>query len=645
MVKVSINVKKAPVTYKFDIDHNPYEVSVYSPNKSNGKIILFPIFHYNGDNQFLDLLNPIIEKGYKVFTFNLLSKGDRALFLNYYAKAFEFLINECIKHNYIKKEELIVMGFGAGATIASYLEKTKIKRISKFILLSPLNHYKDDYFIARDIKTFSIPTYIFYGQNDSVNNIDSRYSIFENGHTNKKVFFSSYPNVGYFLYYEAALSISLEDEYRYKGIDLVTGSDYRIKEIPMVSEAKYNIRFFEHLFLVLEDKPFKKRVALLTDVFPLFINGVITVVNLLKEELDKMGYETYIIALWDKKVPLEKLPADYIPVSGRSASLIKGHRELHLLRSFVFQKNAKMLSMFGFDYLHLHTEYSIGQIALFLAKFTGIKMVYSYHTLWKMYYEKKFGKFAGDFTYNTARDLLFSRIYKECPVVIVPSQKTYEILDADSGVKDIRVIPSSIAFDRFTITKDDQKIIKSLKEQYHLEKKKVIGYIGRVSSEKNIAETLEYVANVKNEIPNIAFVIVGDGDAVKPLKKLTKKLKLEDDVIFVGEVENAKLKYYYGMLDVFVTASNFETQGLTYFEAATCGTPILAKEDKALEGIFIDGENAYIYKDFYQWVERIEKALFTNNKKIIDKAKDTMKQFAPDKWAKKISDIYIEINK
>ena len=93
-----------------------------------------------------------------------------------------------------------------------------------------------------------------------------------------------------------------------------------------------------------------------------------------------------------------------------------------------------------------------------------------------------------------------------------------------------------------------------------------------------------------------------------------------------------------------MTASNFETQGLTYFEAAACGTLILAKKDKAIEGIFEDGVNAYIYEDFYQWVERIEKALFKNNKKIVDAAKNTMKQFTPDKWSKKILSIYQEIN-
>ena len=42
----------------------------------------------------------------------------------------------------------------------------------------------------------------------------------------------------------------------------------------------------------------------------------------------------------------------------------------------------------------------------------------------------------------------------------------------------------------------------------------------------------------------------------------------------------------------------------------------LSEKDKALEGFLTDGVNAYIYSDFYQWVEKHEKALFKDNNKI-----------------------------
>ena len=636
--------KKAPKTYKYEIDHNPYELLSYNSKSELGKVIVFPIVHYEGDKQYIDLINPLLEKGYHVLTIKFINKGDYVLFFNYYGKVFSQLLTNAIENKIIHKEEIILMGFGVGALLCTYLQNIFSKVISKMILISPLNKYKDEYMISKNIENYNIPTYIFFGQYDKVINIDSRYMMFEKGHLNPKVTFITYPITGHYLYYKDKLSISLEENYRKNDYDLILGENSKYKSSYLPEEIEYNERFFVHLFTILENKPLPKRIGLLTDVFPLFTNGVSTVVNLLKKQFDEMGYETYIIALWDKKESINSLPDEYIPVLGSSAHFVKGYKDLHLLKSFAFQRQAKMLTTFGFDYLHLHTEYSMSQIALWLAKYTGIKMVYTYHTLWKLYYEHHFGKLIGDITYSAARDLLFRSVYKECPVITVPSLKSYEVLKEESNAKDIRIIPSSINFDLFKMNKDDYKEVEKLKKKYNLIGKKVLGYVGRVSMEKNIFETLEYITKVKSEIPNIVFIIVGVGNALKPLKKEIKNLGLEEQVIFTGVIDNDKLKYYYSLFDVFVTASNFETQGLTYFEAATNGTLILAKEDKAIEGIFKDGENAYLYKDFYGWVSRLEKALFSNNTKIINNAKNEMKKFAPERWAKRILAIYQELN-
>ena len=93
-----------------------------------------------------------------------------------------------------------------------------------------------------------------------------------------------------------------------------------------------------------------------------------------------------------------------------------------------------------------------------------------------------------------------------------------------------------------------------------------------------------------------------------------------------------------------MTASSFETQGLTYFEAAASGTLILAKKDRAIEGLLEDGANAYIYEDIYQWAEKLEKALFKDNRELIDNARATVKKFTLNKWVKQIEKIYKELN-
>ena len=630
-----------------ELDHNPYDVSFYNFHKNKShQVIVFPIFHYEGHRQYYDLIAPVINRGYKVIVVNLINKNDRVLFMNYYFQILTRIIKELIRLERLSdKEELTLLGFGLGAYIVSYVAYNHLLNTKRLILVSPINHYRDEFFISRSLVNIDIPTYIHFGQSDSVVSEDIRFRFFERGHNNPNVHFSCYPICGHYLYYKDILSIRLENVYRENNYDMYIGDNNRYKSSALPQLFIPNEQFFTHLFNEIDGVPNKKRVCLLTDVFPLFVNGVNIVVDLLKKELEKLDYEVYVAALWNNKLSYKKLPDDYyIPIKANYAHFLKGHRELEMFETLNFSKQAKVLSLFGFDYLHLHTEYSMGQIALKLSQFTGVKLLYTYHTLWNLYYQNKFGKLMGDITYKAAKRLLFNHIYKSCDTITVPSKKSYDILKDESGANDIRIIPSAINVERFTLTREDKKIIEDLRKQYHLENRKVLGYVGRVSLEKNIIETLEYISKVKSEIPNITFIIVGEGDAIVPLQKATEKYHLQDNVLFIGGIENAKLKYYYALFDVFVTASNFETQGLTYFESAASGTLILAKQDRAIEDIFFDHQNAYIYNNFDEWKARLKEALFKNNDKIIKNASKLMDRYSSDKWAKQILTIYQELN-
>lgn len=631
---------------EINLDHNPYQVNYYNSKNNLRDVIVFPIFHFDGERQFYDLLAPLINRGDQVITINLLTKNDRVLYLAYYFQILERIVEELFSTKVIRKDQrLTLMGYGVGAYLVTKLQYNQDLNVDKMILISPVNSYKDEYEISNEIEKFTIPTYIHFAQNDIAVSLDNRFKIYEKGHLNPLVKFSCYPVCGHYLHYKDRLSLKLQNHYKKTRYNILVGqkSKYKVSSLP--EDPILNQNFYTHLFNEIDNVPNKKKIVLLTDVCPLFVNGVAIVMDLLQLELQKLGYEVYIGALWLKNASYKQLPNEsYIPIEAGYATFLKGYKELQMLKTFKFQKHAKMLALFGFDYIHLHTEYSVGVIALRLAKITGVNLLYTYHTLWNLYYQKKFGPTLGNFVYDTAKGLIFQRIYQECKIITVPSMKSYEILKKDVGEKDIRIIPSPINSERFEISKMDKGIIDNLRISYGLKDKKVLGYVGRVSLEKNIKETLEYIARIKIEVPNIVFIIVGIGDAVPTLKKATKKLKLEENVIFVGEIENSKLKYYYSLFDVFVTASNFETQGLTYFEAATCGTPILAKADTALDGVFVDGENALIYNSYDEWVTRLERALFDNIKPIVNNAKKTMQKYTSDKWAKQLEGIYKELN-
>lgn len=468
--------------------------------------------------------------------------------------------------------------------------------------------------------------------------------MFENGRNNQNVTFTCYPATGHYLYYDGLVSMEMEKMYRNSGFDMIVGES-RKKAPFLPSDRLPNTSFLTHLFNDIEGKPNPKRIALLSDLSPYYATGAKSDVELLQKELDKLGYETYVVSLWKKYVDFNLLPTNHhIPVIATNVKKINGYENLELLSTHSISTNAKMLAMFGFSYLHLYTDYSMSKIAIELAKITGIKMPYTFHTAWRMYYENPLGKLAGDISYKSAKQLLYKNIYKECPSIIVPSLKSADVLKDETHHTDVRIMPSPINTDDFTLSKEDRIQVSQLRIKYRLKGKKILGYVGKISTEKNIVELLYYVSQVVNEIPNLMFVVITEGDSVKQLQKYVKRLHIEDHVLYVGPVPHNELKLYYSMFDVFVSSSNFETQGYTYFEAATCGTLILAKRDRGLEGVFEDGKNAYLYDGFYSWLERLEKALFGENKNIIDEAKATMKLYTKEKWAKKILDLYVELN-
>ena len=643
--------KETPVgsttkTFTLTYEHNPYEVNVYSPKRSKGKTIVFPIFNYQSDKQYVDLIYPIVEEGYKVISINLLNRGDRVLFFNYYYDVLEELIEDLNLKKMFGKDEIIVMGFGIGANLASYMNfyKSDDIHISKIILLSPINKYKCDYRISKEIVNYKIPTHFFFGQFDKVVDVDTRYSMFENGKENPNVTFTCYPATGHYLYYDGLVSMEMEKMYRNSGFDMLVGES-RKKAPFLPSDRLPNTSFLTHLFNVIEGRPNPNRIVILSDLSPYFATGLSSDAEVLQRELNKLGYETYVASLWKKYVDFNLLPTNHhIPVIATNVKAISGYDNLELLSTHSISYNAKMLAMFNFKYIHLYTDYSMSKIAIELSKITGIKMPYTFHTAWRMYYENPVNKLAEDISYKSAKKLLYKNIYKECSSIVVPSYKSADILKDETHHNDVRIIPSPIDSDNFVISKEDRIKVSQLRIKYRLKGKKILGYVDKISTEKSIVEILYYISQVVNEIPNLILVIVSDGSATKQLQKYIKRLRIEEHVIYVGKVPNDELKLYYSMFDAFVTSANFETQGQTYFEAATCGTLILAKEDRALDGLFVDGKNAYLYDGFYSWLERLEKALFGDNKAITDEARNTMKQYTKEKWAKKILALYTELN-
>ena len=131
--------------------------------------------------------------------------------------------------------------------------------------------------------------------------------------------------------------------------------------------------------------------------------------------------------------------------------------------------------------------------------------------------------------------------------------------------------------------------------------------LGRLASEKNIDELLEFYKQAKEENSLLKFIIVGGGPAKEALEERARELEIDDSVVFVGMVPPTEVGKYYKLGDIFVSASTSETQGLTYIEAMANGLPLVCRYDTCLDDVLIDGENGYIYRTKEEFLSAIQK--------------------------------------
>ena len=106
---------------------------------------------------------------------------------------------------------------------------------------------------------------------------------------------------------------------------------------------------------------------------------------------------------------------------------------------------------------------------------------------------------------------------------------------------------------------------------------------------------------------NIKLLVVGGGSEEDNLKNLVKELKLEDRVIFTGNIERTEVPKYREVIDIFVGPSRSEGLGNAFLSAMAQRTPVIATQvggiadflfdkdrnpDKETTGFAVDVENS-----------------------------------------------------
>ncbi len=201
--------------------------------------------------------------------------------------------------------------------------------------------------------------------------------------------------------------------------------------------------------------------------------------------------------------------------------------------------------------------------------------------------------------------------------------------DDDDNGTEIVVIPNGVDINRFHPQEKDEK---ASNEQG---KGVCIGYLGRLSPEKNIINMIKAVKALDSD--DIRLKIAGTGPLYDKLKKL------EDERIEVlGYVEDAPS--FYRSIDVFLLASKLEAQPIALLEAMASGLPVIAS-DVGDNKYFVQGNGIICGTSAKEIGAAINEMLMADMEKMGTESRRIVEQdYTWDKIAERTLDVYKSVN-
>jgi glycosyltransferase involved in cell wall biosynthesis len=172
--------------------------------------------------------------------------------------------------------------------------------------------------------------------------------------------------------------------------------------------------------------------------------------------------------------------------------------------------------------------------------------------------------------------------------VVVVNSSIKDYYEQRISKRIVDVIPIPIKLENFEFSQMNRELIR---KEFGIDKKaKVIGFVGRLSPEKNPLTLLNSFANAAQDDPLMKLVMVGSGPLEFQLKDYITKRGINNKVIFCG-VRNDIGKVL-SSFDIFVLPSYTEGLSTALLEAMACGRAIICSDIPANHGLATHNQEA-----------------------------------------------------
>ncbi len=359
------------------------------------------------------------------------------------------------------------------------------------------------------------------------------------------------------------------------------------------------------------------KIALFADRYYPSMDGVVRTVDAYARAFEKSGHSCTVVCpnagkkyKDEKKYKIIRIPS--IRMFGPGFPL-----SLNIMR----RKDKKMFVAENFDVLHVHSPFFIGHYALRLGKKLGIPVVATFHS---KYY---------DDVYNITHSRFLAKIvvnyivdfYCKVDSAWACSEGAAQTLRSYGYNGDINVMENGV---EPMPPGDAEVMMNEARRRFNIPSdRRILLFVGQQIWHKNLKLVLDTTKKLSLSCPDVLTVITGEGYDSSDIKKYASHLDMEDNVMFLGEVDNKRLLYgLYLLSDLFFFPSLYDTSGLVIREAALAGVPSLLVKGSNAAYVIDDDVNGFVAEnDVDAMTEKIKEIFSLEDLKAIGQnAKNTI---------------------
>ena len=184
---------------------------------------------------------------------------------------------------------------------------------------------------------------------------------------------------------------------------------------------------------------------------------------------------------------------------------------------------------------------------------------------------------------------LFRKIFQEANYIQAISHYLGNWAKEQGAKCQIEIVPNGVDNKLFSQEFSDDELDNFKKELNIKKEEKVIITTSRLVKKNAIDDVIKAMGELKTDF-ELKFLIIGKGAMESSLKKLTKDLGLENQVLFLDYKLQKDLPKYLKISDIFIRPSLSEGFGNSFIEAMAAGLPVIAAPVGGIVDFVRDGE-------------------------------------------------------